>query len=122
MAFHDFSGLISRHKRSFNIQKLSGDARSTTTSHYGGGSYGTAVAVEGVFESVTKKDYVRYPDFEVIKSELKLITSPALLKGFDIQPKDRIVYQTQNYWVYKIVDKTYYGNFYVIVLTKEWFN
>lgn len=120
--FHNYIGLISRHKRSFSIQKYAGDVRSGISTRFGGGSYGTAVECEGVFETVTKKDYNRYPDMEVIKSDMKLITSPDLLNGFDIQPKDRITYQGKNYWVYKIVDKAYYGNFYVIVLTKDWFN
>jgi hypothetical protein len=119
MAFHNFERLINKHKRTFQIsQKTGSGIVSNSTTRYQKRDYGTPVNVNGVFETITEKDYKRFPDIEHINSSLKVTTTPTLLNDLIPQIKDKITYNNVDYWLNKVHNEVYYGNYYILFLEK----
>jgi hypothetical protein len=119
MAFHNFEKLISRHKRSFQIsQKTGSGIVSNSTTRYQKRDYDTPVSVEGVFETISEKDYKRFPDIEHINSSMKVTTTPKLLNGLTPEIKDKITYNSVDYWLNKVHNEVHYGNYYILFLEK----
>ena len=119
MAFHNFAPLITTHERTFNLIQKNPAVRDPTTTRMKPETDATPVKCHGVFETITEKDYKRYPDFELVHSDLKLTTTPEKLKGITPNTKHKITYNGITYWVYRIINKVYYGNYYIIFLKEE---
>lgn len=119
MAFHNFENLIKRHKRAFQItQKTGSGTIIDSTTRFRKRDYGTPVNVEGVFETITEKDYKRYPDIEHTNSNMKVTSTPNLLNSLIPQVKDKITYNSLDYWVIKVHNEVHYGNYYILFLEK----
>jgi hypothetical protein len=119
MSFHNFNSLIARHKRDFVLYKAKTGSKSAVTTRYEGGSYEDGVQVSGCWETITKDDLERNPDLEIIKGNMKILTTPDLMSGIIPDIKDKILYNNNSYIIIKIIDDVYYGNFYRIFLKKE---
>lgn len=119
--FHNYKPLITMHKRPFQISKWNKDTRDPNTTRFGGGHYSSPVNCEGVIATITKLDYERHPDFEIHTSDLKLITSSDYMNGIVIEVKDKIIFDDLTYWVHKLLDRAYYGNYIIAILKKDEF-
>ena len=119
--FHDYHRMIARHKRPFILYKYIGGDRNTGTTRYEDGDYQDGVEVEGVWETITNEDLKRYPDLEVSGGDMKIITTPILMKNNTLNIKDKLYYQNRTFKIIKIVDDEYYGNFFRVFLKDEHF-
>ena len=119
MAFNDYSSMIRNHSRSFLLIPKSNGVRDPDTSRFRKGGNDTAIKCQGVFETVTEKDFKKYPDFEITSGDLKLITTPEMIKKHEPQVKEEINYNGKPYWINKVLNRVHYGNFYVIFLKEE---
>jgi len=119
MAFHNYQSLIVSHKRSFYLQVKGSDFVDPDTSRMVTGTYGNPIECSAVFETITEKDFKNYPDFNLTTSDIKLITTPKLINYLTINIKDKISYNGVVYWVYRIINHVFYGNYYIIFLKKE---
>ena len=103
MAFHNYLGLISMHKRAFQLWKRQVSTRDSDTTRLLSGGYSTTpVECEGVFETLTREDLERYPDGEFVHSDMKVTTSPDLMNGETLGLKDRIIYEGKTYFVHRL--------------------
>lgn len=119
MAFHNYAGLVNMHKRPFQITQKQASYRDNDTTRLVDGGYGTPVDCEGVFDTITEKEYRRFPELEQVKSDLKVITTPALMNGVTPTVKDKIEYGDFVYYIVKIYNRAFYGNYLILYLSKE---
>jgi len=119
MAFNNFAPLIRSHKREFILISRTSGVRDPLTSRFRKGSADDGIKCNGVFETVTEKDLKKHPDFELLSSDLKLTTTPEMIKKHIPTLKEKIVYNGLTYWTHRIVNKVHYGNYYIIFLKKE---
>ena len=119
MAFNNFQSLILSHARAFSIITKSAGTRDSNTSRFKAGSESTSLNCRGVFETITEKDLKKYPDFELIHSEMKCTTTPQLMKKHTPTTKEKIIYNGVKYFIHKIVNKVHYGNYYILFFREE---
>jgi hypothetical protein len=111
--------MISKDKRDFVIYKAKEGSENILTTRYEGGSFEDGVQVSGCWETITKDDLFRNPDLEILKGDMKIITTPDLMNNIEPTIKDKVMYNNDNYIIVKIVNDVHYGNFYRIFLKKE---
>ena len=116
--FHNYSNLISRHKRQFQLAHKKDGFRDPDTTRFINENWETPVDVQGVLWFVTYRDFKRYPDFELTTSDIKIITTSELLNSFEPIIKDKLEYDGEIYYIKHIIKQLYYGNFYILLLTK----
>lgn len=117
--FHNYTNLIKKEKRSFQLVKHIEGYRDTDTSRFYRGGYADPVNCEGVFETLTEKDYARFTDEEKIKSDLKITTTPELMNNVQPEIKDKVVYNDITYWIHRVYNQLHYGNYWRIFLKSE---
>ena len=117
--FHDYHYMISLHKRAFELYKKQAGATNSNTARYETGTHTGPFSCEGVFETVTHKELKAIADGEHIEADMKLLTTPTLLAGQTVDLKDKIIYSGRTFFVTKIRDDEYYGNYFIIYLKKE---
>jgi len=119
MVFHNFSPLISRYKRPFQLIQIKDGSRVNSTSRFENSEFELPTNCEGVFETISEKDFKRYPDFELKTSDLKVTCTPAMLNNVIPKLKDNILYSNVYFHIIQIIDHSYYGNYYILFLRKE---
>lgn len=118
--FHNYQNLIARHSRSFQLYKKESGSRDSDTSRYRKGFYADPITLNGVMRTVTDKDMVKYPDFELHTGDMKLTISGSQLGNITIDLKDRVEFEDGRYFfVHRVVNNLYYGNHYIIFLKAE---
>jgi hypothetical protein len=112
--------MINRNKRSFSLAHKLTPARDSITSKIVTEVWSDPINVQGALWFVTYQDLKRYPDEKLSTSDMKLITSTDLLNGFVPKLIDKLEVDSDIYYIKKIIKQVYYGNYYIIFLTKEY--
>jgi len=119
MAFHNFSSLISSHERQFELIQKNPAVRDPNTSRMKPETDKIPIRCFGVFETITEKDFAKFPDMEFQHSDLKLTTTPQKLKNVTPELKHKISYNGIVYWIKRIINKVHYGGYYIIFMKEE---